>query len=418
MAKRTSTNPMSYLPADEVVLGLGGTVDFEISWSNEVFQTLVDSYDIKLRDIHKSIVIESEREMVCNILAHFQESCGGETQVIDSDIVKTFSERFAKRITLGGTGVRAAIAMRKFGQTTLQHLVSIDDNVRRMLPNGTKYICSAESDTLDPHLIVQFDPRTRVRVEGVVIGATKPDRLILTCDPPNEILKLSPELPSVLEKSRIFLISGFNSIHEKPLLDQRLTEIEEYSRSCPDNAMIFFEDAGYHRDEFRVAVMKRIATLTTFYSMNEEELQRYLERKVDYKDSQSVVAALTDIVTLIDVPILIIHTKDYSVIIGKGYMKYTDCAVSGMTMATTRYIYGDNITPTNFEDVAASPRNELISRIQSEVNDQISEWGCLLPAYEVDCPTPTTIGLGDTFVGGFILELSKLLANNDVKVGN
>ncbi len=409
---------MSYLPAEEVVLGLGGTIDFEIVWSNEVFQRLVDSYGISLREIQKSIVIESERELVCNILAHFRDSCGGETQVSDSEIVKTFSERFAKRITLGGTGVRAAIAMKKFGQTTLQHLVSIDDNVRRMLPEGTKYISSADHDTLDPHLIVQFDSRARVRVEGVVIATTKPDRLILTCDPPNEILKLSHELPRVLEKSRIFLISGFNSIHERPLLEQRLVEIADYSRSCPDNAVIFFEDAGYHRDEFRGAVMKSIAALTTFYSMNEEELQRYLDRKVDYHDSRSVVSALTDILSLIDVPILIIHTKDYSVIIGKDYEKYVSCAISGMTMATTRYIYGDNFTVANFQEVGASPRNQLISKIESEVNRQISDWGCLLPAFEVNCDSPTTIGLGDTFVGGFLLELSEILANNDVKAGN
>ena len=415
--KQSSTSPMSGLQADAMVLGLGGTVDYEIVWDNATFQSLVDSYGITLKDLSKSIVIESEREMICNIVSHFQDSCGGEIQVSSSEIVKTFSNRFEKRITLGGTGVRAAIAMKKFGQTTTQHLVSIDDNVRNMLPEGTKYICSADSDSLDPHLIIQFDPRAVVRVENTVISPLRADRLILTCDPPNEILKLSNELPRVLTTASIFLISGFNSIHEKSLLELRLQEIEEYSKSCPKEALIFFEDAGYHRPEFRTIVMAAISKLATFYSMNEEELQKYLQRDVNYLDAKSVVAALSDISSLIDVPILVIHTKYYSVILGKDYVKYVDCMISGMTMATTRYIHGDNFTVSEFEAVGASPKNILSLSIESEVNRQIAGWGCLLPAFEVTCESPTTIGLGDTFVGGFLLELAEIMEHSLKKVG-
>src|ERR1035437_3039600 len=238
--KLSSTSPMSGLQADAMVLGLGGTVDYEITWNNVTFQSLVDSYGITLKDLSKSIVIESERELICTIISYFQDSCGAEIQVSNSEIVKTFSNRFEKRITLGGTGVRAAIAMKKFGRTTTQHLVSIDDNVRRLLPEGTKYICSAESDSLDPHLIIQFDPRAVVSIENTLISPTKADRLILTCDPPNEILELSNELPRVLKNASIFLISGFNSTHEKSLLELRLDEITEYSKSCSEECVIFF----------------------------------------------------------------------------------------------------------------------------------------------------------------------------------
>lgn len=408
---------MSGLQADAMVLGLGGTVDYEIVWSNETFQILVDSYGITLKDLSKSIVIESERELICNIIAHFQDSCGGEIQVSSSEIVKTFSDRFEKRITLGGTGVRAAIAMKKFGRATTQHLVSIDDNVRRLLPEGTKYICSADSDSLDPHLIVQFDSRVVVTVENTIILPTKADRLILTCDPPNEILKLSSELPRVLKNASIFLISGFNSIHEKSLLNLRLEEITEYSKSCSAECVIFFEDAGYHRPEFRSIVMEKISQIATFYSMNEEELQKYLQRTVDYLDVQSVVAALSDISSLIEVPILVVHTKYYSVILGKDYKKYVNCMISGMTMATTRYIHGDHFTVSDFEAVGASPKNVLSLSIENEVNLQIGGSGCLLPAFEVTCESPTTIGLGDTFVGGFLLELAKVMEHSLKKVG-
>ena len=141
--------------ADLLVLGLGGTVDYEISWDNRIVEELVDLYKIGLQDLTKSEAISSERELVCTVLSYMADSSGGETQVTDPRVVKEFSDRFEKRKTLGGTGVRAALAMQGFGVAATQHLVSIDENVRRLLPANSKYICSADSDSFDPHLIIQ-----------------------------------------------------------------------------------------------------------------------------------------------------------------------------------------------------------------------------------------------------------------------
>lgn len=69
--------------ADLFVLGLGGTVDYEISWDNCIVEELVDLYKIGLQDLTKSEAISSERELVCTVLSYMANSSGGETQVTD-----------------------------------------------------------------------------------------------------------------------------------------------------------------------------------------------------------------------------------------------------------------------------------------------------------------------------------------------
>src|SRR5688572_31170181 len=44
---------------------------------------------------------------------------------------------------------RAGLALDRLGIGSVQHLVSIDDNVRRLLPPSIRYVSSATADTLD-----------------------------------------------------------------------------------------------------------------------------------------------------------------------------------------------------------------------------------------------------------------------------
>jgi ADP-dependent phosphofructokinase/glucokinase len=183
--------------------------------------------------------------------------------------------------------------------------------------------------------------------------------------------------------------------------------VKKDAEEMQEGGLIFFEDAGYHRPGFRNIVMKSVSQYCSFFSLNEEELQNYLGRKIDFLSVGSVVKALTEITTLIPVPILIIHTKAWSAILGSDFMKYQECVVSGMIMATTRYIYGDAFSIENFESTKMLPRNTVSSTLAKVINRELGNSGVFIPAYEANCLTPTTIGLGDSFVGGFLLELSR-----------
>ena len=95
----------------DVVLGLGGALDYEIVWDAEVVQDLATRYALRPDELSTSVVVRSERDLVCSVLAFVRDGVGGERFVASSDIVEDFAARFARRITLGGTNVRAAVAM-------------------------------------------------------------------------------------------------------------------------------------------------------------------------------------------------------------------------------------------------------------------------------------------------------------------
>jgi hypothetical protein len=99
-------------------------------------------------------------------------------------------------VTLGGTGVRAGIALANLGIPSTQHLVSIDDNVRRLMPPIIDWVCSAAADTLDPHLIVQYPAGAVVALADGEVVAPSANRVIVANDRPNREMAIAPSSAS------------------------------------------------------------------------------------------------------------------------------------------------------------------------------------------------------------------------------
>ena len=281
----------------ELVLGLGGCVDYEIAWDSRVLEDLVTLYGLKAADLDASVPVSDERSLVASVLAFIRDGVGGERFIASSEIVEQFASRFTKRITLGGTCVRAAIAMEVLGVPATVHLVSIDDNVRRLLPRTVRYLSSATRDTLDPHLIIQFPAGTAVRAGDIDIRAPHPNRIIYTNDPPNRDLVLADDLPDALATADVFLVAGFNVMRDEAILRDRIATLNVAIRRMPAGAVVLYEDAGFHDPEMRAIVRRDLTGSVDVHSMNEDEFQHYLARSLDLLDVDQVVAALKESVT-------------------------------------------------------------------------------------------------------------------------
>ncbi len=92
--------------AEDLVLGLGGTVDYEIRWDAAVLSALAEGYGIRSDELTTTTPIIDERALVVTVLAFLATGGGGERFVLSSDIVERFAAHFDVEITLGGTGVR------------------------------------------------------------------------------------------------------------------------------------------------------------------------------------------------------------------------------------------------------------------------------------------------------------------------
>lgn len=388
-----------------LVLGLGGTVDYEIVWDSTVLEGLIREYDIRADELTTAVPVTSERALVVTLLAFVRDGVGGERFVASSEIIEAFSARFEREITLGGTCVRAAIAMRTLGVTCTLHLVSIDDHVRRLLPEGCAYICSAEQDSTDPHLIVQFGAGVRVAAGDIDFTAPHPNRIIYANDPPNRDLVIAEELGDVLSTADVFMVAGFNVIQDEVLLEERLARIAADIDRMPAGSLVFYEDAGYHIPEFATRVRDRILDRIDVYSMNEDEMQAYLGRGVDLLDVDDVERALGELHGVIPARTLVVHTKYWSLARGERAGELREALQGGITMASTRYCYGDGFTVEDYEAVGRLAVHE--GGVQMAKVLEAGDSTVAVSAFVLDVPTPTTIGLGDTFVGGFIEALAR-----------
>lgn len=390
--------------SSETVLGLGGTVDYEIEWDSSVLEALVVEYGVMVSELTTALPIASERDLLVSVLGFLHGGSGGERFVASSGIVEGFAARFARRVTLGGTGVRAALAMEVIGVTSTLHLVSIDDHVRRLLPRGSSYISSATQDSTDPHLIIQYPVGATVRIGDVALTADHANRLIYSNDPPNQTLHLSELLPEALEAANIFLISGFNSMQDAELLDERLAQLSAAMTHLRRDATVFYEDSGFHRPELNVRVRNALVGLIDVYSMNEDELENHLGRRVELLDVGTVRQALSDIVDLIPARTLVVHTRYWSAAVGDNSERYRRALWGGILMSSTRYRFGDGFTLADYEGMSREPRSPAGVALAAGLEAADPTIVCI-PALLLEDTRPTTIGLGDSFVGGFIAAL-------------
>ncbi|MCU1526954.1 MAG: hypothetical protein JWP75_717, partial [Frondihabitans sp.] len=81
----------------------------------------------------------------------------------------------------------------------------------------------------------------------------------------------------------------------------------------------------------------------------------------------------------------------------------------GMLTAAARYLYGDAAGPTELERVRELPRQAACVRFATDLERRFAGTLVFLPAYDLVTDRPTTIGLGDSFVGGFIAALASVL---------
>jgi ADP-dependent phosphofructokinase/glucokinase len=103
-----------------------------------------------------------------------------------------------------------------------------------------------------------------------------------------------------------------------------------------------------------------------------------------------------------------VHTKYWALALGQRAASLRPSLVGGITMASTRYRLGDGFTADDYAVTGAMTPSPSAQRLTAEVAGLLGPDACVVPALDLtDVAAPTTIGLGDSFVGGFLAALDR-----------
>ena len=390
---------------ERIVLGLGNSIDYETVWSSEVLERLIVEFGIGRRELDAAPPIASARDLVVSILGFLEAGTGGERSVASLDAVLELADRFEKRIAVGGTSLRAAIAMRKLGYTSALHLVTMNDRLRDTIPRDCPWVCSDEEERFFPHLVFQFPKNARVRAGDISLRSPRANRIIYVNDPRNVEMKISPDLASLASDAEVLLISGLNAMRSSALLADRLETLVDLVRALPPGATVFQEEADFHDtglgDQVRAALSRHVH----IYSLNEDELQGCLGRRLALLDPAEVLGALRDLRRSVPGPTIVVHTGQWALAYGARARRYAASLKAGISMACTRMRLGDDFDRRDYLDTRRRPARQAGAEFCAAISELGRGEVCCLPSIHVDEHAATTVGLGDAFVGGFLPTL-------------
>ncbi len=390
---------------EHIALGFGSSVDYEIVWDAAIFEDLIVHYSIRDAELTTDAVIASERDLVVSILAFLKIAQGGERFVSASALIEEFSRKFKKKITLGGTSVRAAIAMHKLGCSSALHLVTVNDHVRRLIPPNSPFVCSSDQDSLHPHLIVQFGKNARVKAGDIDIRASQANRLIYHSDDDNIAMNINEDFAKLAVGAKALLISGFNAMQSRPLLAARLESLKRIIKRLPEDALVFYEDGGYFDLDYSQLIYRALGKSIDIFSLNEDELQAHLKRRVDLLDAAQLRRALGDLRQQLRIDTIVLHTRHGALAYGHGAYRFAKPLKVGTSLATARFCYGDDVTAQHVRHIGKRPPQADSAAFAESIQSMLGDKVVCAPVADVPSMKAVTIGLGDAFVGGFLSAL-------------
>lgn len=389
----------------DLVLGLGNNVDYEICWDGAVLEALARAYGIRQDELLSEVSIVDERSLVASILGFLASGRGGERFAASPAVIERFAARFEKKITLGGTPIRAAIALKELGVNCALHMVTMNEHVRRLTPQGCAYVCSCAKERVYPHLIVQFRRGDRVKTDLLDVTAPSDNRIIYDNDPQNIEMALNEEFARFFPQARALLISGFNAMQDAVLMQKRVLTLRRMMTALPDDAVVYYEDGGFHDQRLRAVLRRELEALIDIHGMNEDELQGYLGRDLDLMNAAEVAQALEDAARLIQAPTILVHTRCWALAFGKNAPALSQALSGGIALAGTRYRFGDGFTPKQYWETRGLDPMPEGAAFARQMRRLMGGQLCCLPSLNIEEREVTTIGLGDAFVGGFLAAL-------------
>lgn len=395
---------------EKIALGFHTCVDFELVWSTEVMEDMIREYQVKQDEISTEIPLESERALLLVCLGHMMKGIGGELIPATPEICLDFANRFAYSLTIGGTATRAAIAISKIGYDSTIQMCCFNPHIRRMLPKGIHYFASVEerTDAVYPHVILQYQAGVRIAAGDVDFVTPRENRVMFSHDIDSMNMEISQAYAPLIQDAEVFLLSCFSEILDVEILKDRMEKTRRLLDTLPEKAIVVMEDGCYIRKDFRYYAHRALNGVVDVLSMNEDELQEYVEDPIDLLDPQSVLAAVEHVRRQSGISTVLVHSAAWALAYGTRAGEMKHALEGGITMAATRFWKGDAFGREEYGKTRELPDKREGILFCDEVLRLTGDQVCCQPCKDMSfVENPTVVGLGDFFAGGMLTELTK-----------
>ncbi|GLC82556.1 ADP-dependent glucokinase/phosphofructokinase [Lacrimispora brassicae] len=403
-------------------LGYTSNLDVLCDFQIELFNQLLNKYlpNGDLAGMKAAKEITTMEEFLETIVYFSIHGMGGEVDISDFHMIK---DTFATKKGMGGTATQGAMALAAVECPSIVHLTDDSKEVCDILNSPYIYTVSREGEIVhtdqihqtaeqEIHYIIQFKKGDVICLGTRKIAIPTSNRLIITKITVNETLPFFDSYFSYVEahaadiKSNV--LSSFNAIQDKDILQQRLTYVKEHIKKYKANnkdGIIYFEDAHYHNKEVRQLCLETLCPYIDILSLNEEELEYTLHMydfPIEIDDIYSCIKGASYIKERFLVKKgVVVHTRNYSMYLGETLNGDIEKGLMlGNILATAKAINGWYGTKEQIGEVIKLPLSETGIRNRELIaKEHFSSQVILVPSKYIDKPK-YTIGLGDSFVAG------------------
>ena len=389
--------------SDKIAMGFHCCVDYELVWDSKVIERQIEKYEIHDDELITDRAVHSARDAWIFCLAHLRAGIGGEIVPDDARSVIDFAEHFDKKVTLGGTPTRAAIVLDRLGYDTVLQTSCWNRYIEELLPGKVKAIPGAEDDgNIYPHVVLQCAKGVRIHAGDIDFVTPRENRIMISRDETSLDMPILPEtFGAEIEDASVFLLGCFSEILERRTLDKCIEKTCRLLDHLPKDAMVMLEDGCYVVKAFRFAIHEHLRPYLDILSMNEDEMQEYIGRSVDILDVTAMISAVRSVYESIGIDHIIVHSAKWALAYGKEPERLREALVGGMTMASTRFRLGDDITPDNYTETASLPEREDSRVFCKAMKEALGDSICIIPSKDMSqVEHPAVVGLGDSFAGG------------------
>lgn len=395
---------------EKIALGFHTCVDYELDWDLSVLEDLIRKFDVRRSEIRSDIMLDSERALLIVCLAHMMEGSGGEIIPETPEICTDFANHFHYRITIGGTAMRAATAIRKIGYESVIQTTCYNKYIKELVMPGIHYFPSVGMDHTNayPHVILSYQANVHVQANDIDFVTPRENRVMFSRDIDSLNMVISQDFAPMLENAKVFLLSCFSEVLDFKIMEKRMEETRRLLRALPEDALVVMEDGCYIVKDHRCYAHRELRGTVDILSMNEDELQEYMGRRIDILNPDEVLEAVEYAYEKSGIPTMIVHSAMWALACGERAGMLESALRGGIALASARFCYGDEFGVQEYEKIKKLPETDCSMEFCRKIMAKAAFPLCCVPTKDMRfVENPTVVGLGDYFAGGLLPELAK-----------